>query len=202
MPTASEILSGLSHLANTYAGFALFWHVVLWALIVRLLWAGGPSNRFMALFGVSILLSVSALAWISGNPFNGSVFLLFAVLLSAFGFQVDTKPVSRSTGWVFITGTLLVVFGLVYPHFLETDSFLPYLYQAPVGLIPCPTLSVVTGFALIFKGYESRKWSLSLAVIGLFYGVFGVFKLGVTMDTVLLAGALALSVGALARYDH
>ena len=192
MPTASDILSGLYYLANTYANVALIWHILFAGLVISLWWGRKLPNRLLALFSVFPLLSVSALAWVSGNLFNGSVFLLFAVLLLISGLRVDTKPVLRVRGWPLATGILVLVFGLVYPHFLETGTFWRYLYAAPLGVIPCPTLSAVTGLALIFRGYGSRNWSLSLCIIGLFYGVFGAFRLGVTMDVVLLAGASAL----------
>ena len=146
----------------------------------------------LASFSAAPLLSVSVLAWFSGNPFNGTIFFVFAAFMAFFALKADTKPVSADKGWTFIPGILLLIFGLVYPHFLETNSFVRYLYAAPTGVIPCPTLSAVIGLALIFDRYGSNKWSLSLAVIGLFYGVFGVFRLGVTMDVLLLAGALAL----------
>jgi hypothetical protein len=89
-------------------------------------------------------------------------------------------------------GALLFAFGWVYPHFLNTSSFLPYLYSAPTGLIPCPTLSIVIGLALILGGLGARTWSLVLGVTGIFYGIFGSAWLGVLIDWVLLLGALTI----------
>ncbi len=86
----------------------------------------------------------------------------------------------------------MVALGWVYPHFLATDSFLPYLYAAPVGLLPCPTLLAVTGLALILRGLDCRPWSLTLGAVGLFYGLFGALRLGVVIDGTLILGAGAL----------
>jgi hypothetical protein len=69
------------------------------------------------------------------------------------------------------------------------------LYASPVGLVPCPTLAVAIGFALVGNGLGSRVWSLTLAALGLFYGLFGVLRLTVLLDIGLVGGALAL-VGA------
>jgi hypothetical protein len=91
----------------------------------------------------------------------------------------------------------MIVFGWIYPHFLEGGSWFRYLYAAPMGLIPCPTLSFTIGFAMIANGFSSRSWSLVLVVIGVFYGVFGAFRLGVSIDFVLLAGSLLLLIQAL-----
>ena len=87
----------------------------------------------------------------------------------------------------------------VYPHFFGISYPLPwvfgplaYLYAAPTGLIPCPTLSLVIGFALLGGGLGSRAWSISLAAVGLFYGLFGVMRLRVYWDIPLIFGAAAL----------
>lgn len=63
-----------------------------------------------------------------------------------------------------------------------------------MGLIPCPTLAMVIGLAMIGGGLGSRAWSYTLAGFGLFYGVFGVARLGVVLDLPLIAGAVALAV--------
>ena len=53
----------------------------------------------------------------------------------------------------------------------------------------CPTLSIVIGLALITGGLDSRLWTSILTAAGLFYGLFGALRLGVTIDFVLLLGA-------------
>ena len=52
------------------------------------------------------------------------------------------------------------------------------------------------GFALLGDGLGSRVWSLTLAAFGLFYGLFGVLRLGVFLDIGLVGGAVALAVSA------
>jgi hypothetical protein len=86
----------------------------------------------------------------------------------------------------------MVLFGLVYPHFLGAASFLTYLYAAPVGIVPCPTLSVLVGFSIILGSMGSRSWGLLLGAAGIFYGAFGALRLGVTFDWALFLGAVVL----------
>jgi hypothetical protein len=76
-----------------------------------------------------------------------------------------------------------------------------YLYAAPTGVVPCPSLSLVVGFALLSGGLGSRAWSLALAIAGLFYGLFGVARLGVRLDIVLVGGSAALLALALREAD-
>jgi hypothetical protein len=104
------------------------------------------------------------------------------------------ERIQKAPAWSLIFGILMISFGWIYPHFLEEGTWLKYLFAAPMGLIPCPTLSVTIGFAMLANGFSSRIWSIVLVVIGVFYGLFGALRLGVHMDYVLLAGALLLLI--------
>jgi hypothetical protein len=88
----------------------------------------------------------------------------------------------------------MITFGLVYPHFINPDSIIKYLYISPAGLIPCPTLSVVIGFLLLYNGIGSQPITITFIVLGLFYGIFGVLKLAVYLDLFLLFGTIILII--------
>jgi hypothetical protein len=192
MPTPDEILSGLSEIANTWRVLAIFWHVYFGVLALLLLQGARPSRRVVGVLLGLPLLSVSVLAWINGNPFNGTFFAVSGIALIAISTRLSHDRVRVAPLWAATLGALLFAFGWVYPHFLNTLSFLPYLYSAPTGLIPCPTLSIVIGLALILGGLGARTWSLVLGVTGIFYGIFGSAWLGVLIDWVLLLGALTI----------
>ena len=162
------------------------------AVLVAIPLGMSPSQRVAGIVLVLPLVSVSAVAWVAGDPFNGAVFVLgaMALLLIATGLRRSAvAPVSKP--WI-AAGSLLAAFGWCYPHFLESGSYVEYLYAAPLGLVPCPTLSMLAGVTMILHGLESVRWSLALGILGLFYGVFGALHLGVTIDWILSAGALGL----------
>jgi hypothetical protein len=95
--------------------------------------------------------------------------------------------------WIWTTaGVRSAGFGWTYPHFLEASSWTSYLYAAPLGLVPCPTLSLLVGVSLIVGSLDSKAWANTVAAAALVYGVIGVFALGVAIDAVLLAGAIVL----------
>lgn len=194
MPTPAEILQTLSAVAREMTALAVGWHILVAFVAIRALSGWRPSKRFGASVLALPLLSVSVLAWLYGNPFNGVVFAGFAILLLAFGLRRPAGRIERPPVWAAAAGTLLVAFGWVYPHFLGAGSWTRYLYAAPAGLIPCPTLSFSIGLALLAKGFSSRGYSFSLGSLGLFYGLFGAFRLGVMIDLVLAAGASALLI--------
>jgi hypothetical protein len=192
MPTPDEILSGLREIANTWRVLAIFWHVYFGVLAVLLLQGVRPPRNVAGVLLGLPLLSVSALAWIHGNPFNGAFFTLSGIALIALSKRLSHDRVRVAPWWAATGGALLFAFGWVYPHFLNTSSFLPYLYSAPTGLIPCPTLSIAIGLAFILGGLGSRAYSLVIGVTGIFYGLFGSVRLGVLIDWVLLVAALVL----------
>jgi|WetSurSiteA1Bulk_404760.scaffolds.fasta_scaffold02653_3 hypothetical protein len=194
MPKTQEILQMLQSIVDDYPASAIVWHVVFFGIIAFLFAKWVPSNR---LFGIMLsipLLSVAVFAWKSGNPFNGILFSMLAIFIFIFGLRATAQPVSLSALPFLLVGIILVVFGLIYPHFLKTDSLFRYLYASPAGLIPCPTLSILIGLALIYNGFGSQPITIALIAFGLFYGLFGVLKLAVYLDLFLLLGAATLLI--------
>src|SRR5581483_7186967 len=133
------------------------------------------------------------LALAYGNPFNGVIFALLAMTLVALSLRLGREPVGPGGAWSSVAGAAMIVLGWTYPHFLDSSRpALAYLYGAPTALVPCPTLALIIGFGLLADGLGSRAWSLTLAIAGLCYGIFGVLRLGVWLDFPLLLGAAAL----------
>jgi len=132
------------------------------------------------------------------NPFNGTVFLLFGIILAVIGLRMPNERTQKAPAWGLVFGILMILFGWIYPHFLVDGTWIKYLYAAPMGLIPCPTLSFTIGFAMLANGFSSRAWTMLLVFLGVFYSLFGALRLGVHLDFVLLAGALLLLIQMLA----
>jgi len=157
--------------------------------------AGRLPGRMAGALLVVPVVSVGALAWIVGNWFNGAVFAVLAVLLGGSAYRMSDQPARLVSLPVMIPGLALFVFGFGYPHFLEATSWLTYTYSAPLGLLPCPTLSALLGVTLMFGLFRQGAWGLILGFAALLYGAIGAFRLGVGIDVVLILGG-ALLVGA------
>ena len=192
MPTPEEILNGLALASNKFLFLSIAWHLVVIMFIALLIAGKRPSKKAIALGLIALFLSVSIVAMLVSNPFNGAMFLLASILFIYFSWKMPEENVTVKWDYVSLTGVVMIVFGYVYPHFLEGTGMYKYLYAAPLGLIPCPTLSVFIGFTLLFHGFYSKKWMLGAALIGLFYGIFGVLRLKVYLDVGLIAGAFLL----------
>jgi hypothetical protein len=199
MPTTEQILSGLKSITNTWWQLAFFWHIYFGAIVIALIFGVRLSKRLSGILLSLPILSVSFVAWISLNPFNGILYALIGILMIIFSIKLPREKVSIAPLWIIIPGIIMFIFGWVYPHFLEYSSSFAYLYAAPTGLIPCPTLSIVIGLMLILNGLESRALMLLLGIIGLYYGITGVIQLGVLIDLILLLGAIMILIVAFAR---
>ncbi len=192
MPTTEQILAGLRTIANDWQALAIFWHVYFAALSIGLIAGARPSKRCFGVLLCLPLLSVSLVAWLSGNPFNGLVFALLGLALIFVSLRFREEKIQTAGLWPMISGIAMVVFGWIYPHFLDTPSPMSYLYAAPTGIIPCATLSIVVGFALVLGNFSSRAFATILVIPGLFYSLTGVFQLGVKIDWFLLVGTILL----------
>ena len=194
MPKTEEIISGLQTIVNNYSTVAIIWHVLIYILLAALIFKWEPSNKLLGILICLPLLSVALLAWLTGNPFNGVLFSLMTLLIIIFALKTSNEPITISQVPFMIIGILMIVFGLIYPHFINANSFFKYLYASPVGLVPCPTLSILIGLLLLYSGLSSQSITLAFVVFGLFYGLFGVFKLSVNLDIFLIFGSVSLLV--------
>lgn len=192
MPAPPEILAALAGLAQRWQELAMAWHAYIVALGLAAGFGWRPANRVAALLLLAPLASAAALAGLSGNPFNAAVLGAATVGLATLAWRVPAARLALSSPGNVLAGMLLVVFGLVYPHFLAPASLLTYLHSAPVGIVPCPTLAVITGASLATGSFGSRAWSVLLGAVATFYGLFGALRLGVALDWTLLFGVALL----------
>lgn len=193
MPSPEEILRQLASLAEAERSLAVFWHLILATVVIVVLRARGAiSRRFGVIASAAPMVSVGALALRAGNPFNGIVFLASALAFVLIGLTLSEAPPPHAPSWAVILGAASIGYAWVYPHFL-VQPWAYYLADAPFGILPCPTLAGVLGFALVGDGYGSRAWSLLAAALGVFYALFGMLRLGVWLDAGLLIPAIAVA---------
>ncbi len=197
MPAATEILAGLETTAQRGIVIAGLWHVVIGAWVAAASQSWRPSPRLAGVMLVFPVASVAVVAGVFGEVFNAVVFTALTLVLAVIAARSSLAEVRRqASSWS--VGALLVMFAWVYPHFLAGHSLFTYVIASPMGLLPGPTLSLVIGWSLLGYGPPSRAWSLTLALAGLFYGLFGALRLGVWIDLGLVGGALVLAVRGLA----
>lgn len=193
MPNAELILAGLSGTAMHFWYVAVAWHLIIGTILVASVLGWRPTRGGMTTLLAAPLASVALFALFSRNWFNAAIFGLLTSVLALTGVRLDRDSVRRSQTWALAAGALMIAYAWFYPHFLPQGLPFGALYAAPVGLLPCPTLALVIGFTLVFSGFGSRRWTVALVVVGLFYGLFGTLRLRVGLDLGLIAGAMALA---------
>ena len=193
------ILDGLTAVTNKWPTIAVAWHVVL-AILLALMARRAVSHATLASVLAMLTFSVAIVAWLAANPFNGLVFAIISGILLWDARTMSRRPASFASALELIGGTLLVAFGWSYPHFLIATSWTAYLYQAPLGLIPCPTLAAVAGMTLMAGGFGSKTWTGVVSMTAISYGLIGVLMLGVSIDVALIAAGIMLQVGPAARW--
>ncbi|MDP2270019.1 MAG: hypothetical protein Q8K32_04745 [Archangium sp.] len=198
MPTPDEILAGLISITNRGFIFAVAWHLLVGAGLIAASQQWRASARLEGALLIAPLLSVSAFAWGIEDRFTGTVFLALSAALGLISWRSNRADVPRQK-WTSVLGVVLISFAWVYPEFLRGWPQVTSLIASPMGLTPCPTLALVMGFTLLGYGPASRGWAVVLALAASFYAGFGVMRLGVKLDLVLLVGAMGLAVRALGR---
>jgi hypothetical protein len=179
-------------ISNDAVALAVAWHAAVAAACGALAMGWRPSRRWAAALLALPVASVGMLALRYGNGFNGLAFAGLALAMFATAVRMVPRPVAAGAGASTGTGLALIAYAWLYPHFLEPGSPALYLVAAPLGLIPCPTLSLVIGFTMLAGGLGSKTWCALLGAAGLFYGLFGVLRLGVWLDVPLAVAAVAL----------
>lgn len=138
------------------------------------------------------LVSVSVVAFAFANPLHAAVFALLAGALALLASRAPAGMVGLGPRWAVALGSLLIAFGWAYPQFVAARSSLTYLYAAPLGVIPAPTLAFVVGVALVSSGFALDAWCIALGLAACVAGLTGAVVLGVTIDLAVFAGGVAL----------
>jgi hypothetical protein len=191
MPSPDRILEQLELATREWGAVAAGWHALLALALVLLACGIAPTRRAAALLLSLPIASAAAIAAVVGNPFNVIVLAAMALSIAALGPFLPAGTVPRADGVSIALGLVMIGFAGLYPHFVG-GSRLERLLEPPLGVIPCPTIALVVGFALLFGALGSRAFRAIVAAAGLFYGLFGSLRLGVSIDWLLVAGASAL----------
>jgi hypothetical protein len=193
----ATILASATAIANEWWPLAAAWHVAVAAAGVRLWWRRGDARVVAGMLSL-MPLSVAAMAAWSGNPINLAMFAALGLVMVALTGTAMTAQLGGAARPQLLAGAAMCAFGLVYPHFLDRPAW-HYLFAAPLGLLPCPTLAFLLGASLLANSFGSTAWAFVMGGMGLLYGLLGVFMLHVAIDWFLIAGAGVVLVSASRR---
>jgi HAMP domain-containing protein len=195
MVPAEQITQNLMKVAGQLKNYALFVHALFLGVVVCGIFLKSYRNRIFGLFMIFVSLSAAIVGIKHMILPNIIIFLLFAILIShalythKLHFDLEQAPlVSR------ILGVVGLCFGFWYLHWVEAPVLLNALLYSPVGIINCPTMLTVCAFLCLSGGSRPVTLDAVVGIVTLYFGFFGVFKLGATVDVVLIACALFVLV--------
>lgn len=185
---ADTILKALDSAANMSIFYNSIVHLLILAtMIVVFLSADLKLKRYF--FDVLILLlmiSVAVLSIISGNPFHLVTFGILAIISFVELIKGNNQIVRPKLNINTVIALIFIFAGFWYPEFVKADA-LSQLIMSPVGTIPCPTLLVSLGMLNLAVPQVNKVQYIATLILGIFYGLVGVFFLKVYLDIALIA---------------
>lgn len=193
MKSPEEITNMLLNVTDQLRTFAAIVHIIFLVVMVTGLISKKIRGTLFFLFIAFLSLSATVIAikyMILPNIIIFSMF--FGLIIDAYfrkqlNFELENlKPVNVFFG---ITG---MASGFWYLHWVESPIWLNALYDSPLGIVNCPTMVAICGFLCLTAKPRSIMLETTVALNTLYFGFFGVFRLGAYIDIMLIICALFL----------
>ena len=191
MKSPEDITNMLTHVTAQVKTFSVITHIIFLAVIVMGLIFRKIRNSLFFLFIAFLALSATIISIIYMILPNILIFgMFFGLIINAYlrkqlNFELkNQKPVNLAFG---IIG---IVFGFWYLHWVDSPVCLNALLYSPLGAINCPTMVTICGFLCLTAKPRSVVLEATVALITLYFGFFGIFRLGAYVDIVLIVCAL------------
>ena len=193
MRTPEQITGLLTEVSAEVKNFSAFAHVSFLAVIIIGLIFKGARRHLFSFFMAFISLSAAVIAIKYGILPNIFIFAMFFILIvNAYIRKQLNFSFSPMRPLNVLFGISAMFFGFWYLHWVEVPVWLNALVYSPLGVVNCPTMLMVAGFLCLNENPRSIKLEAAVALTTLFFGFFGVFRLGATVDIVMIICALFL----------
>jgi hypothetical protein len=195
MRTSEEITSMLENISKDVKSYSAFVHLLFLVVAALGLLIEKIRNHLFSLFIAFLSLSATIISVIYLIVPNIIIFAMFlALIIHAYltkQLNFDLKNIAPVN---LFFGMIGLVFGFWYLHWVESPVWLNALFYSPLGAVNCPTMVVICGFLCLSQKPRSVLLEVAVAVITLYFGFFGIFRLGAYVDVALIICALFLIV--------
>jgi hypothetical protein len=117
------------------------------------------------------------------------VLILHAYFTKTLNFSLKNIPPAD-----LLFGILGLVFGFWYLHWVESPAWLNAFLYSPLGVVNCPTMVTLCGFLILSRKPRSALLEAAVSLTTLYFGFFGILRLGAYVDAVLIVCSLFLIV--------
>jgi len=203
LKTPEAITAMLQAVSTETKSYSAFVHFLFMAVIGLGFFIGKIRDRVFSAFMIFLSLSATVFSvkyLIAPNIIIFGVFFVLTVhayRTNKLSFALDgIAPMNLLFG---IPG---LVFGFWYLHWVEDPIWLNALLYSPLGVVNCPTMAALCGFLCLSREPRSAMLEGFVALITLYFGFFGIFRLGAYVDVVLIACALFLLARLKSAWAH
>jgi len=205
MKTPEAITSMLENISKEVKSYSAFVHILFLAVIGLGLLAKKMRNSVFSLFIAFLCLSATIISVKYVVIPNIIIFAMFLVLIIHAYLTKNLNFDLKNIGAVnLFFGIIGLVFGFWYLHWVESPIWLNALLYSPLGAVNCPTMVAICGFLCLSQKPRSAILEAAVSLITLYFGFFGIFRLGAYVDVALIICALFLIVrlGSYSTHEH
>jgi hypothetical protein len=205
MKTPEAITRMLENISKEVKSYSAFVHILFLVVVALGLLIEKIRNSLFSLFIAFLSLSATILSVKYVIAPNIIIFAMFlALIIHAYltkNLNFDLKNIAPIN---LFFGILGLVFGFWYLHWVESPVWLNAFLYSPLGAVNCPTMVTICGFLCLSHKPRSAILEATVALITLYFGFFGIFRLGTYVDVALILCALFLIVrlSSYLTYEH
>ena len=205
LKTPEAITSMLADVSRELKGYAAFVHILFLVGLVLGLLVKKVRNILFSLIIAFLSLSATVISVKYVIAPNIIIFGLFFVLIThaylTKNLSFDLKNIAPMN---LFFGILGLIFGFWYLHWVESPVWMNAFFYSPLGIVNCPTMVTVCGFLCLSQKPRSVMLEAVVSLITLYFGFFGIFRLGAYVDVALILCGLFLIVrlGSYLTYEH
>jgi len=195
MKTPEAITAMLENVSKEVRTYSAFVHILFLVVMGLGLFVGKVRNGLFSFFIAFLSLSATIISVNYVIVPNIIIFgMFFVLIIHAYLTKKLTFDLKNIAPVNLFFGILGLVFGFWYLHWVESPVWLDAFLYSPLGAVNCPTMVTVCGFLCLSQKPRSAILEATVALITLYFGFFGIFRLGAYVDVSLILCALFLIV--------
>jgi hypothetical protein len=205
MRTPEEITSMLETVSKDVRSYSAFVHILFLVVAALGLLIEKIRNSLFSLFMAFLSLSATIISVTYVIVPNIIIFAMFlALIIHAYFTKKLSFDLKNIAPVNLFFGVIGLVFGFWYLHWVESPLWLNALLYSPLGAVNCPTMVAICAFLCLSQKPRSVLLEVAVALITLYFGFFGIFRLGAYVDVALIICALFLIVrlGSYLSYEN
>jgi hypothetical protein len=195
MKSPDAVIALLTTVSTDVRTYSAFIHILFILVVAIGLLVARIRNALFFFFIAFLSLSAAIISVMYVIIPNIIIFaLFFALIIHAYLSKKLNFALANVSTVDLMFGIVGLVFGYWYLHWVDSPVWFNALLYSPLGAVNCPTMIAICGFLCLTQRPRSSLLEAAVALITLYFGFFGLFRLNAFVDIALIACALFLLV--------